>query len=122
MRSPALAIAWEFRHPHRWALIALAGYLLAMGIIKLLIIGPGQVELDPPNGVAALAVVPFSITFMYFLAVFRYGQAGDLAGRQSVYPARMFTLPVTTAAKSAGRRTSFSTLPLPTASRPTRKS
>ena len=35
---------------------------------------------------------------MYFLAVFSFGLSGDLAARQSMYPARMFTLPVTTAA------------------------
>ena len=35
---------------------------------------------------------------MYFLAVFSFGLAGDLAARHSIYPARMFTLPVTTAA------------------------
>ena len=31
MRSPAAAIAWEFRQRHRWGLIALAGYLLVLG-------------------------------------------------------------------------------------------
>ncbi len=35
---------------------------------------------------------------MYFLAVFSFGLSGDLAARQSIYPARMFTLPVTSAA------------------------
>ena len=35
---------------------------------------------------------------MYFLAVFSYGLAGDLTARHSLYPARMFTLPVSTAA------------------------
>ena len=35
---------------------------------------------------------------MYFLAVFSFGFAGDLAGRRSIYPARMFTLPVTSGA------------------------
>src|SRR5712691_2437889 len=35
---------------------------------------------------------------MYFLAVFSFGLAGDIAARQSMYPARMFALPVTTAA------------------------
>jgi hypothetical protein len=98
MRSPAAAIAWEFRRPHRWALVALAGYMLVVGAFKLMIIGPGHVRLDPPNGVAAVALVPFSTTFMYFLAVFSFGFAGDLAARQSIYPARMFALPVTTAA------------------------
>ena len=42
--------------------------------------------------------MPLAATFMYFLAVFSFGLAGDLAARQSMYPARMFTLPVTTAA------------------------
>ena len=98
MRSPARAIAWEFRRPHRWALAGLVGYLLVLGAIKLLVIGPGHVSLDPPNGLAGVAIVPFSTAFLYLLAVFSYGLTGDLAARQSIYPARMFTLPVTTAA------------------------
>lgn len=99
MRSPALAIAWEFRQGHRFALIALAGLILVLGMIRLLIPGPWEpIELDPPNETAALLILPFSVTFMYFLAVFSFGLAGDLAARQSIYPARMFTLPVTTRA------------------------
>ncbi|KKW29656.1 MAG: hypothetical protein UY73_C0010G0006 [Parcubacteria group bacterium GW2011_GWA2_52_8] len=78
MRSPAAAIAWEFRRPHRWALVALAGYMLVVGAFKLMIIGPGHVRLDPPNGVAAVVLVPFSTTFMYFLAVFSFGFGGLL--------------------------------------------
>src|SRR5260370_22351917 len=42
--------------------------------------------------------VPLAFAFMYFLAVFSYGLAGDLTARHSLYPARMFTLPVSTAA------------------------
>ena len=99
MRSPALAIAWEFRQGHRFALIALAGYVLVLGTIKLLIPGPWEpVKLDTPNETAAMLNVPLSMAFMYFLAVFSFGLAGDLAARQSMYPARMFTLPVTTRA------------------------
>lgn len=99
MRSPALAIAWEFRQRHRWGFIALAGYLLVLAAFKLLILGPGQsVNLDSPGRFAAVVVVPLTATFMYLLAVFTFGLSGDLAGRQSMYPARMFTLPVSTAA------------------------
>lgn len=99
MRSPALAIAWEFRQGHRFALIALAGLIFVVGMIRLLIPGPWEpVELDTPNETAALLILPFSAIFMYFLAVFSFGLAGDLAARQSIYPARMFTLPVTTTA------------------------
>src|SRR5258708_28955287 len=98
MRSAARAIAWEFLR-HRWGLIALAGYLLVLWTITLLILGPGQAfRLQPPNGMAGLVVAPLAATFFYFVGVFSFGLAGDLAGRHSIYPARMFALPVTTAA------------------------
>jgi hypothetical protein len=99
MRSPARAIAWEFRQGHRFAMIALAGLILVVIMIRLLIPGPWEpIELDTPNETAALLILPLSVTFLYFLAVFSFGLAGDLAARQSIYPARMFTLPVTTTA------------------------
>ena len=99
MRSPALAIAWEFRQRHRSALIALASYALVFVAVRLLVLGPGEpLRLDPPNGIAAAVIVPLSTAFMYFLAVFSFGLGGDLAARQSPFPARMFTLPVTTRA------------------------
>src|SRR5262245_33125131 len=99
MRSPALAIVWEFRQGHRFALIALAGSLLVVGTIKILRPGPWEpIRLDTPNETAALVIVPCSVIFLYILAVFSFGLAGDLAARKSIYPARMFTLPVTNAA------------------------
>lgn len=99
MRSPAIAIAWEFRRRHRWGLIALAGYVLFVAAFKLLILGPGNtLKLDLPDSMPAALIVPFSALFMYFLAVFSFGLAGDLLARQSIYPSRMFTLPVPTAA------------------------
>src|SRR5712692_421187 len=98
MRSPAAAIAWEFRRRHRWGLIALAAYLLVLATIKLLILGPGKrVDLDEET-FALVVVVPLTATFMYLLAMFTFGLSGDIAARQSMYPARMFTLPITTAA------------------------
>jgi polyhydroxybutyrate depolymerase len=99
VRSPGLAIAWEFRQRHRPALVALASYALAFVAVRLLILGPGQpLTLDPPNGIAAAVIVPLSTAFMYFLAVFSFGLGGEMAARQSPFPARMFTLPVTTRA------------------------
>jgi len=99
MRSPAAAIAWEFRQRHRWGLIALACYLTALAIVKVLILASGRrVNLDTPESFAFVVVVPMTATFTYFLAVFTFGFSGDLAGRQSMYPPRAFTLPVTTAA------------------------
>jgi len=99
MRSPARAFAWEFRQGHRWGLIALAGYVLLVAMFDFLTLEPGQtVTLDPPDGSAGLLIAPFGVTFMYLLAVFSFGFAGDLATRRSIFPARLFTLPVTTAA------------------------
>ena len=99
MRSSAAAIAWEFRGRHRWGLAALAGYVFFVAAFKPLVLGPEYtVRLIPPDGTAAVVIVPFSILVMYFLAVFTFGFGGDLAARQSMYPARMFALPM----KAAG--------------------
>ncbi len=95
MRSAAAAIAWEFRRRHRWGLIILTGYLLVLAAIRLLHWQP--LHFDDVQ-MALVVVVPLTATFMYFLAVFSFGLSGDLAARQSMYPARMFTLPVTSAA------------------------
>src|SRR5260370_34725189 len=103
MRSAAAAVAWEFRRRHRWGLIAVTGYLLGLAAIKLLILEPGQgLDFDNAPGFALAVVVPLFATFVYFLAVFSFGLAGDIAARQSIYPARMFALPVTNAALAGG--------------------
>ena len=99
IRSHAAAVAWAFRRRHRWGLIAVACYLLALATFKLLILEQGQpVILDDEQTFAFAVIVPSATAFMYFLAVFSFGFAGDLAGRHSIYPARMFTLPVTSGA------------------------
>ena len=74
------------------------GYLFVLAMIKLVIFERGQrVDLDDES-FAFLVAVPVTATFIYFLAVFSFGLSGDLAARESMYPARMLTLPVTTAA------------------------
>ena len=96
MQSPAAAFAWEFGWPRRWIPVALCVYLVALGLLKPMFVGPGT-RLDLGDGFAAFGMVPFSFTFMYFIAVFSFGLNGDLAARQSIYPARLFTLPVSSA-------------------------
>src|SRR5256886_937590 len=98
MRSPALAIGWEFRRRHRWGLTAVAGYLFVVATIRFLILGPGEPVLVDSVRFAAVVSVPLTTTFVYLLAVFSFGFTGDLAARHSMYPARTFTLPVTNAA------------------------
>ncbi len=99
MRSPAAAFAWEFRQRHRWPLIALIAFAAAVAVYRFLVVGEGAtLRLDPPDGLAGLLIAPLSIGFFYILAVFSFGLSGDLAARQSLYPARMFALPISTAA------------------------
>ena len=99
MRSPALAIGWEFGRRNLWALIAMTGYLVVLAVVKHLFLGSMEpIRLDPPDGRAAVVMTPLTATYFYLLAAFSYGLAGDLAARQSIYPARMLALPVRTAA------------------------
>jgi hypothetical protein len=102
MRSAASAIAWAFGRRHRWGLIAVGGYFLALAILKLLILDPSRVVvIKDEQTFAFVVVIPLTVTFMYALGVFSFGLDGDLAARGSMYPARMLTLPVTTSALAA---------------------
>src|SRR5512140_2356492 len=97
MRSPTLAVGWAVRHRHLWPLLAMAAYMLVLMAIKLLGFGPaGVIRIAPPDGRAAALIAPLSLTYFYYLAVFSYGFSGDLAARESIFPRRMFTLPVRT--------------------------
>lgn len=97
MRTPAAAIAWELRQRHRWGLMALLATIFTLGGIKIAIL-TNQLHLEMGDATFALLVpVPLAATFMYLLAVFTFGISGDLAARESMYPPRMLTLPVSTA-------------------------
>ena len=99
MRSAAAAFAWEFQRRLRWGLVAVGVYLAALALVQFVILGPHS-PIHPLRSVtfAFTVNVPLTAAFMYFIAVFAYGLAGDLTERQSLYPARKFTLPVSTAA------------------------
>ena len=95
MRSAAAAIAWEFRRRHRWGAIAVVAYFAFLAILRLFVV----VRVDMGKDVQSFALfvaVPTSALFLYFLAVFTYGISGDIAARESIYPRRMFALPLTT--------------------------
>jgi hypothetical protein len=97
--SPAAAVGWEFRQRHRRGLIVFIGYALVLAVIKLVILERGlPIKLDSPESFAFVVMLPLTATFTYSLAVFSFGLDGDIAARQSMYPARKFTQPVTTRA------------------------
>lgn len=98
MRTAAAAIAWEFRQRHRWGLIAILATFLTLGAIKIVVL-TNQAHLELRDETFALLVpVPLAATSLYLLAVFTFGISGDIAARESMYPPRMLTLPVSTAA------------------------
>ena len=94
MPSPAAAMAWEFRRRHRWGFLALAVYGVVLACMR-------GIHFDSEDSFALAVIVPLSAAFIYLLAIFTFGLSGDVAARQSIYPARMFTLPVTTASLAA---------------------
>lgn len=94
MRSPAAAIAWQFRHRHRFGLWALALYFGVLVLIRVFVERAGDEVTLEEWRFSVVVVVPVSSAIMLFLAVFSFGLEGDLAARQSIFPARMFTLPL----------------------------
>ncbi|HSP34947.1 MAG TPA: hypothetical protein VLU46_11575 [Thermoanaerobaculia bacterium] len=70
---------------------------MVLAIGRLLIL-PGRVRFDSTESFAIAVVIPLTATFIYCLAVFTFGLSGDLSARQSMYPARMFTLPLSAGA------------------------
>lgn len=97
MSSNTLVIGPVFPRRHLWPLVAVAIYLLVIAAIELLGFGPTDtLTVVPPDGRVAVVLAPVSTIYFYYLAVFSFGLEGDLAARRSIYPARMFTLPVTT--------------------------
>jgi hypothetical protein len=97
VRGAGGAIGWELGWRHRFGLVVFAAYLVAFAAIKAGF-PEARFRFDPPNEVATLLTVPVTIAFFYFVGVFTYGLSGDLAARESIFPRRMFALPVKTAA------------------------
>src|SRR4051794_12684599 len=98
MRTPAAAIAWEFRQRHRWGLMAVLATILILGAIKAAVLANRTHPELNDTTFALLFPVPLAATFLYLLAVFTFGISGDLAARESMYPPRILTLPVSSAA------------------------
>ena len=97
MHSVGAAFAFQFHRRHRWGFAALGGYLALLALARLSVLAMGApIRLDSPESFAFVVVVPITSTFTYFLAAFTFGVSGDFAARESMYPARLFALPVRT--------------------------
>ncbi len=97
MHTAAAAFAWEFRQRHRWGLVALLAMPLLLGAIKVAVMNRPHLGFDEMT-FALLVPLPLAASFFYLLAAFTFGTSGDLASRVSMYPQRMLTLPVSSAA------------------------
>ncbi len=99
MSSPGAALALSFSLRHRWGLVAIGVTLLAVAAVKVVtVFDRFPLDLDPQVSFAIVCTVPMSLVFFYLVAVLTFGLDGDLAARQSMYPARMFSWPVTSTA------------------------
>jgi hypothetical protein len=97
--SARRAIGWEFWRRHRWGFRAIGVYVVLLAAIKLVVVVRGvPIIFRSAESFALVVMVPITVSFVYVLAVFSYGLSGDLVARQSMYPARMFTLPLSNAA------------------------
>jgi hypothetical protein len=97
MLPPSLAIAWTLWRRHRWGLLLVLGYVLAAGMVSIVLRWQ-----DPTPQTAALvagnAAIPLAFAVFYLVAVFSYGFEADLNARESCFPAGLLTLPVRTIA------------------------
>jgi hypothetical protein len=94
----ARAFAWDFAARHRWGFGAVVAYILVLAAANIL--APPTAESDIGRFVGLISL-PMSASGFYLLAVFSFGFAGDLAARQSMYPGRLFVLPITTRSLTA---------------------
>jgi len=102
MRSPAAAFAWEIARRHRWGFVGLGLYVAALATLRLTLAGSGHSIVFPDEVSSALSTfVPMTAAVIYLLGVFSFGLTGNLADPGSLYPVRLFTLPVTSTALTA---------------------
>ncbi len=90
MHRPTIAVLWEVYRRHRWVLIASVVYfLIILGLSRAM---PEGKTFD----VLLFAMVSPLVIGVFLL--FAYATDADIASRDSTFPPRMFTLPMTTRA------------------------
>lgn len=115
MRYPAQALAWELWHRNRWGLSAALAYFAALAALLQLVPGAelarrvGDLALREALAqghlraeelqyyLGSLTALPLMAGLLFLFAAAAYGTSKNLSVRGSTYPARAFTLPVSTA-------------------------
>jgi hypothetical protein len=92
MRSPALAIAWEFWARNRWGLSAILALLLTGGVLCHTL--AAEAVRQP---VRVLSPILMTFSAIYLFSVFIYAEVREGA-KGTGFPPRMFTLPLRTSA------------------------
>src|SRR5262245_53106160 len=93
MRSPALAIGWDLWRQHRPWLLPVVAWVVLIDSLLYNAAPAGSLALFDP----LLVSVPAVLAMFCAVGTFSFGMTADLAARRSGYPARAFTLPVSSA-------------------------
>jgi hypothetical protein len=97
--SPAAALGWEFGRRHRWGWAAVGAYFVMMIAIKSWAFAAGQtLTIEDDESFGLFVMGPLSATLLYTIVVFTFGFSGDIAARESMFPARLLRLPISTSA------------------------
>jgi hypothetical protein len=101
MHSPTTAVLWEVWKRHRWVLIAstvwfLAVWSLCHALSDGLIFGVDLFVHE--HAIFFMLLLAISPLLCGLLPLFAYGCDADIASKESTFPTRMFTLPLTTRA------------------------
>jgi hypothetical protein len=93
MHSPALALSWELWRPGRTALAVYLAVYLILGVLFLVL----PAEAVDPKAAVGISLIFLAWLLAFALTIFTYASPqADLASVRSLFPARLFTLPVRT--------------------------
>ncbi len=93
MWSAARSLSWEVLARQRWTFVPACAYLFVLVAVAQLL--PAETI---PLGVAVTLLLPLTSAVVWALGAFSYGFEGRLEDARSLFPARMFALPLSTAA------------------------
>ncbi|HUT89744.1 MAG TPA: hypothetical protein VMY37_09625, partial [Thermoguttaceae bacterium] len=93
MHSPAIGVRWQLWRRHRWWFVAGVAYFAE--VFTLCHALPSGMAFVPFKFAMSL---PLLAGLALLMAAFAYATDADVAGKESAFPARMFTLPMTTRA------------------------